>query len=111
MKENQQRHVLLHSGYGGLDGEESRETRFTPHNAQLLTRSHLISISKVACFGRECDQIVCSCLQASTKDKNDAANTSSNDIVVTQNNTHHISNSQKRAEKAMISALKIHFLR
>ena len=27
---------------------------FTPQNAQLLTRCHLIGISKVACWGREC---------------------------------------------------------
>ena len=27
---------------------------FTPQNAQLLTRCHLIDISKVACWGREC---------------------------------------------------------
>ena len=27
---------------------------FTPQNAQLLTRRHLIGISKVACWGREC---------------------------------------------------------
>ena len=43
---------------------------------------------------------VCSCLLiASTKDKNYAANTSSNDVfVVTRNNTHHISNSQNTAK-------------
>ena len=49
---------------------------FTPQNAQLLTRRHLIGISKVACWGRECAQIVCSCLLASTKHKNYAAKTS-----------------------------------
>ena len=27
---------------------------FTPQNAQLLTRCHLIGISKVTCWGREC---------------------------------------------------------
>ena len=27
---------------------------FTPQNAQLLTRCHLIGISKVACWGRKC---------------------------------------------------------
>ena len=85
---------------------------FTPQNAQLLTRCHLIGISKVAFWGRECAQIVCSCLLASTKDRNYAANTSSNDVVVTQNNTHHISNCQNTAkvmaEKA-ICALKIIF--
>ena len=27
---------------------------FTPQNAQLLTRCHLIGISKVACWGRGC---------------------------------------------------------
>ena len=27
---------------------------FTPQNAQLLTRCHLIGISKVACWEREC---------------------------------------------------------
>ena len=27
---------------------------FTPQNAHLLTRCHLIGISKVACWGREC---------------------------------------------------------
>ncbi len=27
---------------------------FTPQNAQLLARCHLIDISKVACWGREC---------------------------------------------------------
>ena len=27
---------------------------FTPQNAQLLTRCHLIGISNVACWGREC---------------------------------------------------------
>ena len=71
---------------------------FTPQNAQLLTRCHLIGISKVACWGRKCAYIVFSCLQASTKDKKNAANTCSNDVVVTQNNTHHISNSQKTAK-------------
>ena len=39
-----------------------------------------------------------SCLLASTKEKNYAANTSSNDVVVTRNNTHHISNSQNTAK-------------
>ena len=42
---------------------------FTPQNGQLLTRCHLIGISKVACWGRKCAYIVFSCLQASTKDK------------------------------------------
>ncbi len=37
-------------------------------------------------------------LSASTKDNNYAANTSSNDVVVTQNNTYHISNSQETAK-------------
>ena len=35
----------------------------------------------------------------STKEKKIAANTSSNDVVVTQNNTHHISNSQNTAKR------------
>ena len=43
-----------------------------------------------------------------------AANTCSNDVVVTQNNTHHISNSQKTAKVmtalAKLSALNIIFL-
>ncbi len=39
-----------------------------------------------------------SCLLASTKEKNYAANTSSNDVVVTRNNTHYISNSQNTAK-------------
>ena len=71
---------------------------FTPQNGQLLTRCHLIGISKVACWGRKCAYIVFSCLQASTKDKKTTANTCSNDVVVTQSNTHHISNSQKTAK-------------
>ena len=45
------------------------------------------------------------------KIKKTAANTCSNDVVVTQTNTHHISNSQKTAKsmtaKAKTSALKI----
>ena len=40
---------------------------------------------------------VCPCLLASTKDKHYAANTSSNDVVVTQKNTHHISNFRNTA--------------
>ena len=31
---------------------------FIPQNAQLLTRCHLIGISRVACWGRKYDEIV-----------------------------------------------------
>ena len=57
--------------------------------------------------------MVCSCLLASTKDKNYAANTSSNDgvvngITLTTSQTLRI-RQKVMAEKAMICALKIHF--
>ena len=57
--------------------------------------------------------MVCSCLLASTKGKNYAANTSSNDgvvngITLTTSQTLRI-RQKVMAEKAMICALKIHF--
>ena len=57
--------------------------------------------------------MVCSCLLASTNDRNNATNTSSNDgvvngITLTTSQTLRI-RQKVMAEKAMICALKIHF--
>ena len=71
---------------------------FTPQNAQLLTRCHLIGISKVALGGGNVPKLSSHTYKLQLKIKKNAANTCSNDVVVTQNNTHHISNSQKTAK-------------
>ena len=49
--------VLYHLRYAldcQYNANNTQISEVTPQNAQLLTRCHLIGISKVACWGREC---------------------------------------------------------